>query len=114
MSSFASSSRRTFLGRFGRTLALGVGVAAVPTVAGASPSLGVGGDTAIDAYARPRGGCTGGNIRYRCCTNTQRCGGCGGNQVKYRCISDRCTSGFCTVCRDFRGDCFDLCRAECA
>lgn len=100
MRQFASTSRRSFLGNVGRTLVVGFGVAAVPSVAGAS-NRGAEGSRAT------------GRFRFRCCTATRRCGSCGGNQVKYYCTSDSCPNGFCTVCRDFNGDCFNVERSTC-
>lgn len=70
------TNRRSFLGRMGKTLAIGLGIAALPFKAASAA------DT-------------------KCCRVTTGCPGCPGSDVKYK-----CTPGGCCICHANVGQCF--------
>lgn len=85
-----TTSRRGFLRKVGTTIAVGIGVAAVPALAKASPQF----------------------VAYVCCpdnTGAHDCTICSGTQSNYWCTNPKCTDppGFCFGCTRNTGQCFD-------
>lgn len=82
----ATTSRRGFLRKLGSTVAIGIGAAAVPSLASASPD-----------YAD-----------YYCCPTTDHaCMECGSGMTNYWCSNAECKNGFCYGCKTNTG-CFDV------
>jgi hypothetical protein len=74
MAEFERQSRRTFLQRLGKTLAVGVGVALLPTASAMAKA---------DGFARPDG-------LIMCCPNPSICGLCTPGHVAMYCSQSNC------------------------
>jgi hypothetical protein len=84
-----TTSRRGFLRKMGTTIAVGIGVAAVPALAKASPQF----------------------VAYVCCADTAgHCSNmfpCGGGRSWYWCYNPECHNGYCWGCKRDGTQCFD-------
>lgn len=91
--------RRSFLKQFGSTMAVGVGLAALPAQAAHAQTK-----TRVQKGADGKEA-----VLLACgqCCKDASCPGCGGSPVHYRCF-DNCCGTNCCVCLPDQGQCVSL------